>query len=458
MDGGNRRALAARVVAACAAAGVMAARAPATTEGAPGPATGLPMQAVTAWRPSASIEPGDPSEWAIGSAVAIHGDMLAVGPARDWDIGEDRGGVRLFRRSGEAWREAGALMHPSLDVHANFGAALAMSDMHLAVGSPRDGTDGFESGAVFMFRRQGPGWIAEGTLARPDASTSDLMGSSVAISGDALVVGCPKADVGALDTGCVEVFRRVDGVWRHEATLTAPEPQIGALFGLSVAIDGPVLLVGAPGDAAQGSAAGRVHLFVRDAEAWRWDGSIGCPAGARSWFGASVAACRGLLVAGAPRATRPDARGFVRGAAWILEHGESGWAAGDMLVPSDPATGDAIGCAAATDGTTVVLGATADDQRGPLVGCGFAFDRRGGAWSVQRLDPPQVTESSLVGHGVAVDGPWIALGRLGNPEETPGPGRVDLFRAVTRRVDLSGPRAAWTDARNPPGDQAGSAP
>lgn len=441
MDGGNHCARTARAVAACAAAVALTVRAPAAMDGAPESAFAAGTS-VVGWRATASIVPPGSASWSLGPTVALHGNTLAVGPARDWDLGQDLGGVRLYRLDHAGWREDAALMHPSADIHANFGAALALTDLHLAIGSPRDALAGFESGSVHVFRRHASGWVAQATLMRPEASTSDLLGCSVAMHGDTLVAGAPKADAGALDTGCVEVFRCIDGAWLHEATLVAPDPQIGALFGLSVAIDGDTIMVGTPGDSAQGPAAGRVHVFIRSGHEWRWDGSVGCPAGARAWFGASVAGARGLWIAGAPRATRPDPVGFIRGAAWRIDRIGGRWQAVDILIPSDAATGDAIGCSAATDGRSVVLGATADGWRGDLAGCAFVFEAGPNGWSCQRLDPPQSGADALVGHGVALDGGWIALGRLGNPEETPGPGRVDLFRRASGELDLSGPRGA----------------
>jgi hypothetical protein len=457
MDGGNRCAWAARVVAAFAAAGALMARAPAATEGSPAPAAVAGSWSI-GWRPVAHVEPPNDAAWSIGPAVALCSGTLAVGPARDWDLGEDRGGVRLHRLSGGRWLEDGAILHPSADIHANFGASLALTDMHLAIGSPRDASAGFEAGALHLFRRHAAGWIAEAVLTRPEPSTSDLLGTSVALHGETVVIGAPKADVGALDTGCAEVFRHAEGAWIHEATLVAPDPQIGALFGLSVAVDGDTIMVGAPGDGAQGPATGRVHVFTRSHHGWRWDGSIGCPAGARSWFGASVAGSRGLWIAGAPRATRPDPVGFIRGAAWRIERIGGRWQTTRILLPGDATSGDALGCAAATDGTTVVLGATADGLRGDLAGCAFAFRMDALGWSCQRLDPPVSQPDSLIGHGVTVDADWIAVGRLGNPEETPGPGRVDLFQATRRALDLSGPSGQRPRAVRARIDQVGPGP
>jgi hypothetical protein len=53
---------------------------------------------------------------------------------------------------------------------------------------------------------------------------------------------------------------------------------------------------------------------------------------------------------------------------------------------------------------------------------------------VQRLDPENAGISALIGHGLAVDGPWLALGRLGDPEADPAPGEVALFQQSSART------------------------
>lgn len=432
MEGMIRRARRSRVVAACALAGAMAAWAPASTEGSPGPAGGEVVAATSAtWRQVAEVRPPVEATWALGSAVAVRGDLLAVGPARDWDLGQDQGGVRLYARDGLTWREAGELRHPASDTQAQFGGAIAIDGAFMAIAAPRDGTRGFQSGCVFVYQRKGSRWLLHSTIARPRAAASDLAGTAVALDGRTLVIGVPKADEGGLDTGAVEVHELRDDAWVHAATLTAPSGRVGSFFGIAVAVDAGTIFVGAPGDDSDGPIAGRVHVYRRTGKGWAWEGSVGCPTGARGWFGASVAAANGLAVVGAPRAARPGAPdAFVRGAAWSLQRRNGAWGCQQCFVPARPEEGDAIGCAIATDGRTVVVGATADSVRGDLAGAAFAFTRQsGGAWRQQRLDPLAIGGSSLVGHGVAVDGRWIALGRLGDPEADPAPGEVTMFHA-----------------------------
>jgi hypothetical protein len=450
MEGKGLRATLARVVAACATAGAVVARAPASTEGSPGPEAGAALRTKTAWREQDALRPPANASWQLGAAVALHQGTLAVGPSHDWDLGRDHGGVRLYVERGDHFHDAGEVLHPSSDVHAFFGAALALHGELLAIGSPHDSTRGFQAGAVFMYERRASGWMLQQQLLRPQAMSDDLAGSAVAMDGQTLIIGVPKADALALDTGAAEVFERVDGSWSHVATLTAPQPCIGALFGLAVAVDGDTIFVGAPGDDALGPIAGRVHVFHRTTAGWTWQAAIGCPTGPRGWFGASVAAANGRAVVGAPRAARsPQPGAYVRGAAWMLARIDGVWQCGSMLTPDLPEHGDSLGCAAATDGSTVVLGATADSTRGRLAGCAYAFTQRpGGAWISQRLDPAAAEPRSLIGHGVAVDERWIAIGRLGDPEADPAAGEVDLFMRAPvpprtpRPVPDAPPRAA----------------
>lgn len=445
MEGKTRRAMLARAVVACAVAGAMVAWSPAGTDGSPGTSGGATTRG---WKQAGDVRPPSDAAWTLGSSMALQGDLLAVGPSHDWDLGEDRGGVHLYERDGMRWSECAELPHPSGDAHANFGASLAIDGGRLVVGSPRDSTRGFQAGAAFVYARHGDRWLLQASLQRPHAMAGDLAGSAVALQGRTLVIGVPKADASGLDTGAVEVFESRDDIWTHAATLTAPMAQVGSFFGITVAVDGACIFVGAPGDDSDGPIAGRVHVFRRGARGWAWEGSVGCPTGPRGWFGASVAAADGTAVAGAPRAMRPQG-GLerVRGAAFTLQRRNGTWSCQQTLVPANVSEGDGFGCTVATDGRTVVVGATADCVAGDLAGTAFAFQRQfGGAWRGARIDPVDASPRALIGHGLAVHGPWMAVGRLGDPEADPAPGVVSLFHAMPVSTLPAAERAPPTPA------------
>ncbi|MEX2464272.1 MAG: post-COAP-1 domain-containing protein, partial [Gaiellaceae bacterium] len=83
-----------------------------------------------------------------------------------------------------------------------------------------------------------------------DGAGADRFGQSVAIDGDTVVAGAPFHDVGAIvNQGSASVFVRSGGVWTQQQQLTASDGAAFADFGLSVAIDGDTIVVGAPFDA-----------------------------------------------------------------------------------------------------------------------------------------------------------------------------------------------------------------
>ena len=86
--------------------------------------------------------------------------------------------------------------------------------------------------------------LAQLKLVASDAAAGDEFGYSVAIDGDTLVVGAYAKDS---DTGSVYVFRTSDGgaTYGQVAKLTASDGASGDKFGVSVAIDGATVAVGA---------------------------------------------------------------------------------------------------------------------------------------------------------------------------------------------------------------------
>jgi hypothetical protein len=72
-----------------------------------------------------------------------------------------------------------------------------------------------------------------------------VQGWSVAVSGNRLVAGAPAEDE---ERGAAYVYRYENDMWIREQRLTAPAPQQGDAFGISVAINpaGNLIVVSAP--------------------------------------------------------------------------------------------------------------------------------------------------------------------------------------------------------------------
>ena len=85
-------------------------------------------------------------------------------------------------------------------------------------------------------------------LTASDGAAYDNFGISVAVDGDTVVVGAPGDDGAGADSGSVYVFVKPTGGWAtstETAKLTASDGAALDYFGYSVAVDGDTVLVGA---------------------------------------------------------------------------------------------------------------------------------------------------------------------------------------------------------------------
>ena len=150
-----------------------------------------------------------------------------------------------------------------------------------------------------------------------DAGFGGEFGTSVAISGDWIVVGAPLDDQRAHDAGAAYVYRR-DGVhWIQHDKLMGLRLE-DAKFGYSVAIDGDWIVIGSPDLYFEPMSAGpgRADVFARDdrgtpddlsddlwdpASQRRWQELIGDYDGAITTFSGEVAGLSFVGPVGPPR-------------------------------------------------------------------------------------------------------------------------------------------------------------
>ena len=111
----------------------------------------------------------------------------------------------------------------------------------IVVGAHGNNAVGGDSGAAYTFRFDGTEWVQEKKLIGSDTRARDDFGVSVAAEGDTVVVGAS----GNNDRdGSVYVFRFDGTDWAEEEIFTAPDPDDGK-FGSSVAVSGDMIVVGA---------------------------------------------------------------------------------------------------------------------------------------------------------------------------------------------------------------------
>ena len=124
----------------------------------------------------------------------------------------------------------------------HFGVSVAIAGDTIVVGAYGDDDSGSDSGSAYVFTRTGTTWTEQTKLTASDGAAGDQFGTSVAITGDTIVVG---ADLDDTASGSAYVFTRTGTAWMEQAKLTASDGAAVDSFGISVAIVGDTIVVGA---------------------------------------------------------------------------------------------------------------------------------------------------------------------------------------------------------------------
>lgn len=217
----------------------------------------------------------------FGQTVVFSGyATIAVGAPLD-DVGSevDHGSVYIFNRGGGIWPDTESAHFTTTDGDPgdSFGRALAADEDTIVVGAHahKNGED-LGAGQVYVYRHD-TGWATRNQDARllaSDSADHEYFGWSVAVDGDVIVVGAPGED--SFDSNGQEaayVYLRPAGDWSgmltEDAQLTASDGEADDDFGARVAIDGEVIAVSATSTGISGGAAvGAVYVYTRPAGGW----------------------------------------------------------------------------------------------------------------------------------------------------------------------------------------------
>src|SRR5262249_29516736 len=138
---------------------------------------------------------------------------------------------------------------------------------------------------------------------------------------DVALLGSPSDSRAGKGAGVGYILRRgADDVWRQEQYVVAPDPQQGARFGASIAISGNAILIGASGDSTVGPDAGAAYIFRFNGYLWNFEQKF--VPDSPGEFGYSVALDGDLAVVGAWLEDHYTGRVYIYrfdGASWVRE-------------------------------------------------------------------------------------------------------------------------------------------
>ena len=321
----------------------------------------------------------------------------------------NQGSAYVFARSGSSWTQQRKLFAADGQAAARLGNSVALSGDAVLVGANGDNGTFTTQGAAYVFVIRTNTFLQKQTLSASDGAADDFFGVSVALSGDTLVVGAVGDDSNPnTDQGSAYVFVRTGNSWAQQPKLTANDAAANDQFGKSVALNGDTMVLGAPGD---NSSQGAVYVFTRSGTIWAQQQKLTAnDAAAGDNFGFSVALSGDSVVVGA--SGDDTGANLSQGSAYVFVRNGTNWTQQQKLTASDGANADEFGFSVALSDNTVVVGALLVDIGGNRDdGAAYVFTRSGTIWTQQqKLTANDRAANDLFGASVALSGDTLVAG------------------------------------------------
>lgn len=205
----------------------------------------------------------------FGKSIAIHGDYAIVGSEYENAAGgspNSSGAAYIFTKGHNesiGWRFLKKLVASDGSSGDYFGTSVSISDNYAVIGANgkswiADGnTPVYRAGAAYIFKKDGSGvdsWSEVKKLVASNHEEGDGFGTSVAISDDYAVIGAEYEGLSPEESnvrsylGSAYIFKNALGSpdnWGLIKKVTAPVRENYDHFGISVAISGNYVMVGA---------------------------------------------------------------------------------------------------------------------------------------------------------------------------------------------------------------------
>jgi len=352
----------------------------------------------------------------FGQSVGLSGNTAIIGAHSDDDAAAGAGAAYLFDVG--TGNELFKLLASDAAASDSFGWSVAISGNAAIVGAPFDDDAGGGSGSAYLFDVFTGNQLFKPTAS--DAAERDSFGWSVAINDGMAIVGAPFDDDAGNTSGSAYLFDV--GTGSELFKLTASDAAASDSFGWSVAISGNTAIVGALRNNA-------AYLFDVTTGNELFKLTAGDAAGGES-FGGSVAISGNIAIVGAEADS--DA-GTGSGSAYLynVATGKELF----KLTASDAAAFDKFGISVAiSDGVAIVGAEGAADNSGSA----YAFDVATG----NQILKPTASDTALsdrFGRSVAISGSAALIGANGNDDGAGfESGSAYLFASTSLTSDLTG--------------------
>ncbi len=307
----------------------------------------------------------------------------------------------------------------------NFSDSVAISGDRVVVGAPevdiyRTGTAYFYDATTAMELHQ----VSPEPAARQFEPNHLKFGDAVSLDGNTVLVGASEDLAFDRDEGAAYIYDFATG--NQVRKLTASDSDNGDEFGISVAVEGNVAVVGAPGNEDETGAAYVYDVTIGN----QLFKLVGSDVGEGDLFGRSIDISGNLAIVGAvPKISIVGGIDVGVGAAYVFDLTTG--AELRKLTADNPEMAYRFGESVAIDGDLAIVGAQLDgldleDPSKDYFGAAYIFDVPSGE-ELHRLSPIDGRNDEVFGFSVAIDDNLAVVG-------APDAGRYSTGRAYVYDV------------------------
>lgn len=379
----------------------------------------------------------------FGQVVDINGDYAVIGAP---GFNNNTGRASVYYYDGNQWIFLAHLLASNSNTTMGFGTSVSILGDYIFIGAPND----LQKGAVFVYKKPITGWVdatETAKLVASDGANNDFFGNSIDISSNHLVVGAYKDDDWGAESGSAYVFTKPITGWvngTETAKLLPSNGNSNHTFGISVAIDGDYIVIGASYLFGFGTATGpgTAYLFEKPTTGWtnmsetaRLNPSDGILNGR---FGSSIDIFGDDVLVGA---IRDNQNGNHTGSAYLFSKPTTGWnnaTENAKLTASDGASIYQFGFSLAIDEHQAIIGTPYTNDLGANSGSIYIFNKPNTGWITTvedtKLIPSDGWEEDNFGINLALSGEHMLVGAWKRNESDISAGAAYFFYACPETI------------------------
>ena len=214
------------------------------------------------------------NDWSGISVSMPEANIVAIGARFNSDNGKNAGHVRIYQWNGNTWSQKGHDIDGEAEEDQS-GWSICMPDANtIAIGSPYNNGNGYQSGHVRIFRWDGINWVKKGSDIVGESDTNRF-GISISMpDANSIAVGAPHNSDNGKYAGHVRIFTWNGNTWVQKG-IDIDGEDAGDQSGWTVCMpNSNTVAIGAPhNDNSNGDFAGHVRIYKWNGTSWMQKGN-----------------------------------------------------------------------------------------------------------------------------------------------------------------------------------------